>query len=121
MPIEQPKPPVLEVYQAGELTVVGFGGQKILHDINVAPVHDQVLQLVKDHGCKEFAFDLTGVQFIPSGMLGIMASLRRQGIKVHIYNPSDDVRDVLQTTNLLELFQLHEIDLREVVKESPES
>ena len=111
MNTEHPEPPVLEVYQTGPLTVVGFGGQPILHDINVAPVLGKVLKLVEENQCTEFAFDLTGVRFIPSGMLGIMASLRKKGIEVHIYNPSDDVRDVLKTTSLEKLFHLHDIDV----------
>jgi len=111
MATELPPQPVLEVYKTGPLTVVGFGGQKILHDINIAPVHDEVLKLVDENQCTEFAFDLTGVRFIPSGMLGIMASLRKKGIEVHIYNPSDDVRDVLKTTNLEQLFHLHDLDV----------
>jgi anti-sigma B factor antagonist len=105
------QPPVLQVYQTGPLTVVGFGGRKIVHEINLAPVHDQILQLVAEHGCKDFAFDLTGVAFIPSGMLGIMASLRKKGVEVHVYNPSDDVREVLKTTNLDQLFHLHDIEV----------
>jgi len=111
MTTEFPEQAILEVYKTGELTVVGFGGRQIIHDINVAPVHAEILKLVDENRCKELAFDLTGVQFIPSGLLGIMASLRKKGVEVHIYNPSDDVRDVLQTTKLMDLFHLHEIDV----------
>lgn len=111
MTTQQPPQPVLEVYQTGPLTVVGFGKQKILHDVNLAPVHGEILKLVDENQCAEFAFDLSGVRFIPSGLLGIMASLRKKGIEVHIYNPSDDIRDVLKTTNLEQLFHLHDIDV----------
>lgn len=100
---------VLEVYQAGPLTVVGFGGRPIIHDINVAPVHDQLLALIDEHDCRQLAFDLTGVRFVPSGLLGIFASLRKKNVEVHVYNPSDDVRDVLETTNLTQLIHVHEV------------
>lgn len=106
-------PAVLEVYQTGPLTVVGFGGKQILHDITIAPVHDEILKLVEDHDCKDLAFDLTGVKFVPSGLLGILASLRKRNIQVHVYNPSDDVRDVLETTSLDKLIQIHELDVSE--------
>lgn len=102
---------VLKVYEAGELTVVGFGGKDVLDDVNVADFRDEVSALVKKHGCKVLAVDLTGVTLIPSGLLGLLASLRQLGIDVHIYNPSDDVRDVLEVTKLNEVFQIHEVGL----------
>ena len=30
----------LQVYEAGELTVIGFAGAEILDDVNLAPLHD---------------------------------------------------------------------------------
>jgi len=105
------EPTVLEVYQTGPLTVVGFGGRQILHDISLAPLHDDLLELVDEHDCTELAFDLTGVQFIPSGLLGILASVRKKGVAVHVYNPSEDVRDALHTTKLDTVFTLHDVEL----------
>lgn len=103
--------PVLQVYEAGTLTVVGFGGQEIIQDISVAPVHAEILELVEQQKCRELAFDLTGVRFMPSGLLGVLASLRKKGVDVHIYNPSDDVRDVFATTKLDTVVKLHDVEL----------
>lgn len=105
------EPVVLEVYEAGPLTVVGFGGREIIHDINVAPLHDDFNRLIEENSCEQLAVDLTGVKFIPSGMLGLLTSLHRKGIKIEIYNPSDDVRDVLKTTRLDTMFELRDVDL----------
>lgn len=105
------EPTVLEVYQAGALTVVGFGGRQIIHDISLVHLHNDILKLVDDHHCTELAFDLTGVQFVPSGLLGILASLRKKGIAVHVYNPSEDVRDVFRTTKLDTVVQLHDVEV----------
>jgi anti-anti-sigma factor len=69
------------------------------------------MELLELHDCKVLAFDLTGVKYVPSGMLGLLASLRRQGIEVHLYNPSSDVREVLEVTRLDQLFQVHELVL----------
>jgi anti-anti-sigma regulatory factor len=55
-------------------------------------------------------FDLTGVRIVPSGFLGLMASVRSVGVEIHLYNPSSDVRDVLSTTNLDRIMQIHEVD-----------
>lgn len=104
-------PIVLEIYQTGPLTVVGFGGREIIHDINIAPLQDDLGKLVEDNACERLAVDLTGVKFIPSGMLGILTSLHRKGVKIEIYNPSDDVRDVFKTTRLDTVFSLQDVDL----------
>lgn len=100
---------VLRVYETGPLTVVGFGGDEILEQVDLAECRDEIMALLTQHDSKILAFDLTGVRYIPSGMLGLLASLRRIGIDVHLYNPSADVREVLQITRLCELFQVHEL------------
>lgn len=100
---------VLRVYETGPLTVVGFGGAEILDQIDLGDCRNEIMELLKLHDCKVLAFDLAGVRYIPSGMLGLLASLRRIGVEVHLYNPSVDVREVLEITRLNELFQIHEL------------
>jgi anti-anti-sigma factor len=102
----------LEVYETGPLTVVGFGGREILDQVNLSDCRAEILELVEKHGTKVMAFDLTGVKLIPSGMLGLLASLRKLGIEVHVYNPSSDVEEVLEVTRLKELMAIHHIDLK---------
>ena len=100
---------VLRVYETGPLTVVGFGGKEILDQIDLTQCREEIVALVQQHQCQTLAFDLTGIKFIPSGMLGLLASLRNLGIAVHLYNPSDDVREVLEITKLDKLMPIHDI------------
>lgn len=100
---------VLRVYETGPLTVVGFGGREILDQIDLGECKAEIISLLEQHECKVLAFDLTGVRFVPSGMLGLLASLRRMNIEVHLYNPSPDVREVLEVTKLDQIFSLHDI------------
>lgn len=102
---------ILQVYETGTLTVVGFGGREILDDVNVADCRDEITAIVDAHGCEVLAFDLTGVKLIPSGLLGLLASMRELGVEVHLYNPSDDIREVLQITKLDQIMQIHDLDL----------
>ncbi|MGH7128220.1 MAG: STAS domain-containing protein [Planctomycetaceae bacterium] len=102
---------ILQVYQAGALTVIGFGGRRVLDDINVADCRDELVQLVKRHQCQTLAFDLTDVKVIPSGLLGLLASLRQLGVEVHLYNPSADIQEVLEVTKLERLMKVHEVEL----------
>jgi anti-anti-sigma regulatory factor len=56
------------------------------------------------------AFDLAGVRLIPSGMLGMLASIRRQNVAVEIYNPSKDVLEVLEITGLTKIMPVSYTD-----------
>ena len=100
---------ILHVYEAGRLTVVGFGGQDLLDDVNVAECREEITAIVEDHGCEVLAFDLTGVKLIPSGLLGLLASVRELGLEVMLYNPSDDIREVLEITHLDRIMPIHEV------------
>jgi anti-sigma B factor antagonist len=101
----------LEVYQAGKLTVIGFGGREVLDNLNVAECRDELVGLIREHHCSVLAFDLTRVRLIPSGLLGLLASSRKQGVEVHLYNPSADIREVLEITKLDQVLQLHDLEL----------
>lgn len=101
---------ILHVYQTGELTVVGFGGREILDQIDLTQCRSEIVALVEKNQCKTLAFDLFGVKLIPSGMLGLLASLRRMNVEVHLYNPSPDIEEVLQVTRLNEVMPVHHID-----------
>lgn len=102
---------VLRVYETGPLTVVGFGGDILPDQIDLGECREEILELLQLHDCKDLAFDLTGVRYIPSGMLGLLASLKKLDIQVHLYNPSGDVREVLEITHLDRLFKIHDLVL----------
>jgi anti-anti-sigma factor len=102
---------LLEIYQAGELTVVGFGGREILEQISLAEYREELLNLVQEADCRTLALDLTGVRIIPSGMLGVLASIHRLDVDVHLYNACDDIREVLEITHLDEILHLHEVEI----------
>lgn len=105
-----PDPNVLKIYQTGELTVVGFGGRDVPDEVCIAAYRQQLLDLIEQHGTKTLAFDLTGVVLVPSGMLGVLSTLSKRVSRVELYNPSEDVRDVLRMTKLERLFDIKEID-----------
>ncbi len=104
-------PNVLKVYQTGELTVVGFGGKDVPDEVCIAEYRQQLLDLIALHGVKTMAFDLSGVQLVPSGMLGVLSTIAKRVEKVEIYNPSVDVREVLRMTKLERLFDIKEVQV----------
>lgn len=96
----------LEVVQEGEVTRIGFGGGDVLDQINIAACREQIAEIVKQNQTKILAFEMSGVRLIPSGMLGLLASLRDMVSKIRILNPSDDVREVLEITKLNQTFEV---------------
>jgi anti-anti-sigma regulatory factor len=105
---------LLRVYSAGPVTVLGFGGNDVPSEFNAAHYRAAITDLLRAHHSSIVAFDLTGVRLVPSGMLGLLVSLTRiEGIplKVQIFNPSKDVREVLSITKLNRMIECHEIDV----------
>lgn len=96
----------LEVSQDGDATVIRFGDREVLDQINIAVCREQITDIVKQTQTKKLAFEMSGVRFIPSGMLGLLASLRNTVPTIQILNPSDDVREVLEITKLNQIFDV---------------
>ncbi|MBW3543507.1 MAG: STAS domain-containing protein [Planctomycetes bacterium] len=88
------------VYEVGELTVVGFGGHDVPDDTCLSAYRQQLVALIEEHNTRVLTFDLTGVKLLPSGLLGLIATMRNTGVEVQLFNPSDDVREVLRITGL---------------------
>jgi anti-sigma B factor antagonist len=101
----------LNVYQTGKLTVVSFVSAELLDQIVVSECRKEIAELIQQHQCETLAFDLTAVKLVPSGMLGMLASLGRLGVQVLVYNPSDDIREVLEITRLDSLLQVQRVDV----------
>ncbi len=108
MPIAQE---LIRVYETGETTVIGFGDGEMPDQIDIPAMRDEIVELLKQHQSTGIAVDLTGVPYVPSAMLGLLASLKKSGYDVHLYNPSQNVRRVLEVTRLNRLFQLHDLGI----------
>jgi anti-sigma B factor antagonist len=104
-------PDYLKIYQAGKLTVIGFRDADLLDQIVVSECREKIAELVAAHGCEVLAFDLTGVRLVPSGMLGMLASLGRMGVEVVLFNPSQEIREVLEVTRLDSVLQVRKVDV----------
>lgn len=105
---------LLKVYSSGPVTVLGFGGEDVPSEFNASHYRAAITELLKQNSSSIVAFDLTGVRLVPSGMLGLLVSLTRiEGLplKVQVYNPSVDVREVLAITKLNRMIEIHEIDV----------
>lgn len=105
---------LLKVYSTGPVTVLGFEGRDVPSDFNAAHYRAAIADVLRANNSTVVAFDLTGVKLVPSGMLGLLVSLTRlEGTppRVQVFNPSPDVKEVLQITKLNRMIEVHEVDL----------
>ena len=105
---------LLKVYSIGPTTVLGFGGQDVPSEFNAAHYRAAITDLLVANQSQVVAFDLTGVKLVPSGMLGLLVSLKQMpdhDLTIQIFNPSEDVKEVLQITKLNTMIEVHEVDV----------
>ena len=104
---------LLKVYSVGPTTVLGFDGQDVPSEFNAAHYRAAISELLIANNSSIVAFDLSGVKLVPSGMLGLLVSLKQLddlSPTVQVFNPSDDVKEVLQITKLNTLIEVHELE-----------
>lgn len=101
--------PIFTCYQSGELIVIGFGGIDALDFMNLTHCQLELVELIKKHQAKALAIDLTGISLVPSGLLGVIASMKKLVGKVMVFNPSAEIRDVFEITRLDKVVELHNV------------
>lgn len=99
----------LKIYEAGPATVIGFGGTKVLQFEDLDGMLSNLEELVALYSCRCLTVDLTGVTYVPSGFLGVLAQLRQKGLVVEIRNPGRNIREVLSITHLDRILRIHEL------------
>lgn len=98
----------LQIYHAGKVTVVGFGGQPVNSRINFSAYRGILTELVHRYDCRVLAFDLAGVNVAPSGMLGVLVPLRQLVDRIEIHNPTKLARETLAMIQKDSLFDICE-------------
>jgi anti-anti-sigma factor len=89
----------LQVLERGPRTVIGFGEGDLPPEHALGPYLTEIYELIASSGCHELTFDLSGVSAVPSGFLGVLASVLKKDVAVSVANPSREVREVLAVTN----------------------
>jgi anti-sigma B factor antagonist len=97
---------LLQVYHAGQVTVVGFGGRTVETRIDFSPYRGVLTELIHRYNCRVLALDLAGVKLAPAGMLGVLAPIRKLVERIEIHNASDSARETLLTMQIGSLFEL---------------
>jgi anti-anti-sigma regulatory factor len=88
--------------------VIGFGGRDLPPDHVLGRYLGEIGELLDRTGSHELAFDMEDVLIIPSGFLGVLASITRRGVAVTVRHPSTDVREVLELTHFDQIVKIED-------------
>ena len=100
----------LDVNTVGDVTVVHFRDHKIVEDINIQQLGQEMFQLVEADGCNKVLLNFSSVDFLSSAALGKLITLDKK-MKAHggtlkLSNIRPEIYEVFAITKLNRLFDI---------------
>mgnify|MGYP005831804251 CR=1 FL=1 len=100
----------LDVSEVGEVTVVRFRDHKIIEDINIQELGQELFQLVEVDRRKKLLLNFSQVDFLSSAALGKLITLDKK-VKAHggmlkLSNIRPEIYEVFVITKLNRLFDI---------------
>ena len=109
----------LKFFTNNELVIVTFSDKGFLErQTFIGDAAEHLDKIIEKHDIKVAIFDLAGVTGLPSDMLGVLVALNRRKIQIRLFNITPEVRLILETTRLDDLFEIREGDLSALIKAS---
>jgi hypothetical protein len=108
--VAQPTDPnLLKFTEDGATITIGFNRVDIPDEVCIAGYREQIFAVLDQHpDCRVLTFDVTGIKLLPSGMLGLLASLKKRVPEIEVLNPARDVREAMRVTKLTTLFKIRD-------------
>jgi anti-sigma B factor antagonist len=100
----------LDVSEVGDVTVVRFRDRKIIEDINIQELGQELFRLVETDGRRRLLLDFSAVDFLSSAALGKLITLDKK-MKSHggflkLANIRSEIYEVFAITKLNRLFDI---------------
>ncbi len=100
----------VDLSQVGDVTVVRFRDDKIIEDINIQELGQELFRLVEADGCEQLLLDFSSVDFLSSAALGKLITLDKK-MKAHggtlkLSNIRPEIYEVFAITKLNRLFDI---------------
>jgi anti-sigma B factor antagonist len=100
----------LQVSEVGDITVVRFVDRKILDEVNIQELGQELFQLVEDEGRQRLLLNFSQVEFLSSAALGKLITLdkkvkSRKG-ELRLSNIRPEIYEVFAITKLNKLFNI---------------
>jgi anti-sigma B factor antagonist len=110
------EPPTMAVYRrldvrkVGEVTVARVRDYKIVEDVNIQELGQEMFQLVEVDNCDKLLVNFSGVEFLSSAALGKLITLDKK-VKAHggvlkLSNIRPEIYEVFAITKLNRLFDI---------------
>ena len=100
----------LDVNEVGDVTVVRFRDQKIIEDINIQELGQEMFRLVESDHRQKLLLNFSSVDFLSSAALGKLITLDKK-VKAHggvlkLSNIRPEIYEVFAITKLNRLFDI---------------
>jgi anti-sigma B factor antagonist len=100
----------LDVSEVGDVTIVRFRDHKIVEDINIQELGQEMFRLVESDGRRRVLLDFSTVDFLSSAALGKLITLDKK-MKAHggalkLANIRREIFEVFEITKLNRLFDI---------------
>ncbi len=100
----------LEVNEVGDVTVVHFRDQKIIEDLGIQELGQELFQLVEVANCRKMVLNFSAVDFLSSAALGKLITLdkkmKTKSGKLRLCNIRPEIYEVFAITRLNRLFDI---------------
>ena len=100
----------LEVTEVGDVTVVQFLDHKIVEDINIQQLGQEMFRLVETDNRNKLLLNFSAVDFLSSAALGKLITLdkkiKARGGKLKLSNIRPEIYEVFAITKLNRLFDI---------------
>ena len=100
----------LDVNEVGDVTVVRFHDRKIIDDINIQELGQELFRLIEQDGRQKLLLNFSTVDFLSSAALGKLITLDKK-VKAHsgamkLSNIRPEIYEVFAITKLNRLFDI---------------
>jgi len=100
----------LDINEVGDVTVVRFRDHKILEDINVQELGQELFQLIEVDNRQKLVLNFFAVEFLTSAALGKLITMDKK-VKAHggvlrLCNIRPEIYEVFEITKLNRLFEI---------------
>ncbi len=105
-----PKPQRLDVSEVGDVTVVHFRDQRIIEDLGIQEMGQELFHLVEGEGRKKLVLNFSAGGFMSSAALGKLITLdkkvKKQGGVLKLCSIRPEIYEVFAITRLDRLFDI---------------
>jgi len=85
----------MNVYEAGDVTVMDLGTMDIWDGADLALIRDTLVLLIQRDGRRKIGVDMAHVKYIPSGFFGMLFDWKERGVEMYLLDPQPNVRKML--------------------------